>query len=168
MRSAGIFLLGWFLLTVQSAALWSLPGVPDLLVPLALYLGGTRRSLGAAVLAGSLGYLADLLGGGPRGLQSMTAMLVSFLASALSVRFVVRGPIVLSVLALLSSLLSQLVALGMLSTFYRGFRQHELLLGELLPVSLATALFTPLVVGLCALVDRLGRKPRPEDRLFAP
>jgi rod shape-determining protein MreD len=167
MRSGGIFALGWLLLAIQSAVLWSLPGVPDFLVPLALYLGATRKPLRAALLAGAMGYLADLLGGGPRGLQIMIGMVVSYVASALSVRFVVRGPIFLSLLAFFSSILAQLVALGMLSAFYRGFHYHELLLGDLLPVALATALATPLVVWLCAWLDRLGRKARTEERLLS-
>ena len=168
MRTGAIFVLGWLLLAIQSAALWSLPGIPDLLVPLALYLGATRKPLRAAILAGALGYLADLLGGGPRGLYIMLGMMVSYLASALSVRFVVHGTLFLTVLAFFASLLAQLAALGMLSAFYRGFRHHELLLGDLLPVALATALFTPLVVWLCAWLDRLGRKSRPEERLLVP
>jgi hypothetical protein len=80
---------------------------------------------------------------------------------------VVRGPIFLSLLAFFSSILAQLVALGMLSAFYRGFHYHELLLKDLLPVALATALATPLVVWLCAWLDRLGRKARTEERLLS-
>lgn len=158
MRAAALVAVGWLLLTLQTSALWILPGVPDFVVPIAFYLGYTRSALRGALLAGALGYLADLLGGGPRGLQILLAMLVSFLGSGASTRFVVRAPLVVSVVTLLASLISQLVALGLLAAFYRDFRHSELLVGTLLPVSIATGVVAAPVHWLCAWIDRIGKK----------
>jgi rod shape-determining protein MreD len=162
MRAFFIVLLGWMLITLQTSVLWSLPGVPAFFIPIALYLGYSREVLRGAILAGLLGYLADVLGGGPRGLHAFFAILLSFLGSAASTRFVLRGAIVAGVVTLFATALAMLLELGLLSAFYRGFRQADLVLGDVLPTTIATALVAPAVFFLCEWIDRVGRKMREE------
>lgn len=158
MRAAALLILGWLLIGMQSSTLHALPGMPDFLVPLSLYLGFSREVLRAAVLAGVLGYFADVLGGQPAGLHVVTAMLLSMAASLLSTRLFLRGVVFASVLTALGSALSQAVAIALLAAFYRGFEGSELLYGRFLPELLATTLVGGLVFGACARIDALGRK----------
>lgn len=166
MRAALILVSGWILLTLQTSALWVLPAVPDLAVPLAFYLGATREPIRGALLAGALGYIADLLGGGPRGLHILLSMVISLLASGLATRLIVRGVLFVSALSFVAAVLSQLLALGLLAAFQRGFEAYGLLLGDVLPVATATGLFAYPVHALCARIDGLGRKAREEGVLL--
>jgi hypothetical protein len=166
MRGALILVTGWLLLTLQTSALWALPGVPSFLVPIAIYLGYTREALRAALLAGALGYLADLLGGAPRGQHIFLAMVLSLLSSAASTRFVLRGPVVVTVAAFVGALLMQVLSLAMLSAFLRGLTETQLLVGDVLPVAIATAVFAAPTDWLCTRIDALGRRMQREDRLL--
>lgn len=163
MRTALIVLCGWALLTVQTSALYAFPATPDFLVPIAIYLGFTREALRGALLAGLLGYFADLLGGGPRGLHIFVAMVLSLLASLLSMRLFLQGPIFATVLTALGSVIGQSLTVGLLAAFYRGFERSDLLLAELFPVMLATGIFAAPLFWLTEHIDRLGRKPQQEE-----
>ena len=158
MRAAALVVLGWLLIGVQSSALHALPGVPDFLVPLAVYLGFTREALRAAALAGLLGYFADVLGGHPRGLHMVTAMFLSLVASLFSVRLYLRGILFSAFLTALGSVLSQLITIGLLVAFYPGFSGTDLLYAELLPALAATTLVGAPLFAACSLVDALGKK----------
>lgn len=163
MRTTLIVIVGWALLTVQTSALYALPTTPAFLVPFALYLGFTREALQGAMLAGLLGYFSDLLGGGPRGLHIFVGMILSMLASLLSTRLFLQGPIFAMVLGGLGSLLGQSLTVGLLSAFYRGFERSDLLLADLFPVALATALFAAPIFWLAERIDRIGRRPQHEE-----
>jgi rod shape-determining protein MreD len=167
-RTAFLILAGWFLLTLQTSALHVWPGVPDFLVPFALYFGFTREVLRGAIFAGALGYLADLLGGGPRGLNIFVAMVLSMLGSVLSTRLFLRGPIFATVLTAFGSFLAQLTTVGLLTAFYRDIHRTDLLWSDVLPVSIATTLCGALVFAMCTRIDAIHRKLPDRDAAAEP
>jgi len=165
-KAALILVVGWLLLTLETSALYALPAAPSFLIPLAIYLGFSREVVRAALLAGALGYLADLLGGGPRGLNMFLAMGLSMLGSVLSTRLFLRGAIFATVLTALGSLLAQSLTIGLLVAFYRGFERSELLVSELFPVLVATTLVAGPVFLLLEKIDAIGVKVKEESTIL--
>ena len=163
MKAAFIVVVAWLLITLETSALHALPATPLFVVPFALYLGFTREVVRAALLAGFLGYLEDLLGGGPRGLYIFVAMFLSMLGSVLSTRLFLRGAIFATVLTAFGSLIAQGVTLGLLAGFYRNFQRTDLLVADFFPVLLATALAGAPVFWLAEKIDGIGQKVQEEE-----
>jgi len=92
-RALGFILAVYALLIVSSAmrSFWAVP-MPDIPLLVVLYLGlSGRGALSSHIgIALAIGYLADLLGGAPKGLHSLSLGLIMLAARPLSSRLLVQ------------------------------------------------------------------------------
>jgi len=169
-RTAAIVLVA-YLLCVAVAAVWRLvpaisDAVPDLGALTAAYLGLTARrqlspAIGGAVV---LGYLVDLISGGPPGLTALLLGLITLIARAVQQRILVRG-------AMISVAFSAFVALDacVLSRLVReAYRvpgaAFAVELRHLAMVTFATAIVGPLMWRLFRRIDAaFARTQRERD-----
>ena len=169
MRLAAQVFLAYFLILITSVMWRLLPlprAVPDLVALSAVYLGlSARERVAPATLAAVvMGYLADLLMGGPRGLLSATAGAVCLMGHFVQGRLIVRGRIFVAGFALVVGLAAGVV--GMLLRTWLGMTAgslgHEL--ATLGASALLTGLCGPLVFRLCRMVDaRFARTTRERE-----
>ena len=169
MRYAAQVFLGYFMVLVMGV-LWRLGpldrAIPDVVALCAIYLGlAARERVAPAVFAAVvIGYLADLLLGGPRGLLSLGAGAMCVVGHFVQGRLIVRGLVFTAGFAAVVGLVSGLVLLAL-----RG--AHGLVgegLGSQLVTILLSALTTglagPIVFRLCRQVDaRFARTQRERD-----
>ena len=159
MRTATIVLVA-YLLCAMVAAVWRLlpwiaDAIPDLGALTAAYLGLTARRQVSPAIGGAivLGYLIDLISGAPPGLVALVLALTTLVARAVQQRILVRG-------AVISIAFSAFVALvaGVLALLVRGLYRipaaaFSIELGHLAAVTLATAIFGPLVWRIFRRID---------------
>jgi rod shape-determining protein MreD len=169
-RTAAIVLVA-YLLCVVVAAVWRLlpaiaDAIPDLGALTAAYLGLTARrqlspAIGGAVV---LGYLIDLISGGPPGLIALVLALITLIARAVQQRILVRG-------VAISVAFSAFVALdaGVLARLVReAYRVPGAAFGvelrHLALVTFATAILGPLVWRMFRRIDAaFARTQRERD-----
>jgi rod shape-determining protein MreD len=161
MRTATIVLVA-YVACVILAAVWRLmpaqivrDAIPDLAALSAAYLGLTARrdvapSVGGAVV---LGYLVDLISGGPPGLFAVVAGLTTMIARTVQQRILVRGAAMTigfsAFVALIAGVLAWIVRAlyGIPRASFATELQHLAL------VTIATALIGPLVWRIFRRVD---------------
>lgn len=170
MRSATIVLVAYVLLLVMGALWYAIALLPEshpeIAALVAAYLGLTaRRSVAAAVGASIVvGYLADLLGGTPTGLQALVAGLICILGHLIHRRIVVRGLRVTIAFSLLVGIAASLLVaiLRWVTGQPTGGAWFELL-GILTP-GIPTAIFGPPVFRLLRRIDAaFARTHREKD-----
>jgi rod shape-determining protein MreD len=158
-RTATVVLVA-YLVCVVVAALWRLaPGIadaiPDIGALTAAYLGLTARRQVSPAIGGAivLGYLIDLISGAPPGLIALVLGLTTLVARAVQQRILVRG-------AMISIAFSAFVALvaGVLAWLVRELYRvptgaFGIELRHLAGVTLATAVFGPLVWRIFRRID---------------
>ena len=161
--------LGYFMVLVMGVV-WRLGpldrAIPDVVALIAIYLGlAARERVAPSVLAAVvIGYLADLLLGGPLGLLSTGAGVMCLVGHFVQGRLIVRGLVFTAGFAVVVGLVSGLVLLAL-----RGF--HGLVgagagsqLVTILLSALTTGVAGPIVFRLCRQVDaRFARTQRERD-----
>ncbi|MEM9492197.1 MAG: hypothetical protein AAGC55_23825 [Myxococcota bacterium] len=171
MRVAAHVLLAYALVVVVGAV-WRLVPLgrlaPDVIALSAVYLGLTARhrlaqaTLGAVVL----GYLGDLLLGGPLGLLSLSAGLICILGQLVHQRLLVRGVVVTVGVSFMTGLISGLLGLGLRA--YAGLLPDGvgLDLDVIAGCAVITGLMGPLVFRIFRSLDaRFVRTYRERDAL---
>jgi cell shape-determining protein MreD len=180
MRTAAHVLVGYLLLLCAGVMWQYLPlgfAMPDLVACFAVYLGLTARPVvvanqplrmaPATLAAIILGYLADLLGGTPRGTMALAAGLVCIAGQLVQRQLILRGLLAAVGLAFFAGLLSGIIILvvrawgGVLT----GATGREA--GMLFVSALLTGLMGPLVFRLCRAIDaRFARTARERDAVL--
>ena len=154
-RTAALVVVVFALLAIVGALATVLPTralCPEVALYAALYLGlAVQRSLpAAATTAFLLGYLADLLTGAPKGVFSLTLILLFLATRMLAVRIDVRGPWRMAGFVAAASIVA-----GLLVTVLRGLiADVPLAAVAIVPLqALVNAVFAP---PLMALYRRIG------------
>lgn len=172
-RALGLLAVGYFLLLCCSALAVFLPWpLPDLGLLVALYAGLTCRLRGGVTavlrdaspiamlgLGAALGYLADLVGGSPRGLRALGYALLLLLLRALAGHLMVRGAGAVAAVATVTVLLMRALLVGLLRLFdpAAGLSGLRGALGQ----AVVTGLVAPVVFYVLSRIDsRLWRDPR--------
>jgi hypothetical protein len=164
-----------YLLLVVTGAIWRITPfdviAPDITLVFAVYLGMSGRSMLAQSTAGIVivGWLADLLGGAPRGLSSVVMGVVCILCRLASSRLLLRGRLYIATFCLIAAVGANLLILGVRAYFSGSGGGH--LVGdvgdELIVIfggALVTAALSPLLFKLCRLVDaRFARTERERE-----
>lgn len=174
-RALGLLAVAYGLLLLFSVIAAVLPArvpVPDVTLLVALHAGLTCRMSGgatpalrdapASAMAGlglCLGYLADLVGGAPKGLHALSLALLTLALRSAATQLLVRGTGFIMAVAALAAALFGLMACGLRvwadpEANWSGLRT---LPGQVL----ATALFAPFMFALLRRMDaRLWHDPR--------
>src|SRR5262249_40152778 len=139
---------------------------PSVALVCALYLGITTQgwlteATGAVIV---LGYLADVLGGGPRGLGALVLGASCILARVLSGRLLLRGRLFIAVFAFLFSLVgavtSLLLRLSFDSPIGTAFNEIAIAFGS----AILTALVAPALFRVHRVIDaRFARTERERE-----
>jgi rod shape-determining protein MreD len=118
---------------------------PSLVLPLVLYLGIVESSMArGAFLAFGLGWVLDILGGGPAFLFRFTLVAVWGFCRTLSSRVSVQSLTSRIPLAFAGSLLESAIILTLLAIFGSDSQRPIDLGSQVLPHAISTALFSPL------------------------
>jgi hypothetical protein len=159
MRPIVAFLLALVLASVQAALLRYLGGGAAslaLALPIVVYLGLHGGNVEGAVGAVAVGYVVDLMTGGPKGLMTFLAVVLFLCSRLVGAALSVQGKIGFAVLSAVGTLLYGLAAL----LFTRAVSPDESapsfsLLGRLLVEALLTGLCAPLVMVAMRWLERL-------------
>jgi rod shape-determining protein MreD len=161
-----------FALTVVAGSVWRVApfdvAAPDLAVLVALYLGASVRGHAweATLAALLIGYLADVVGGAPRGLGALVLGSTCLLARLATARLLVRGTIFTAVFSWLGALFAS--AATLLARAAYGARAGDLdrELAAALGATVLTAVLAPLVFRACRGIDaRYARTAREREAL---
>ncbi len=158
-----------YVIILVLGAIWRLfpfQSMPDIVALVAAYLGLTARDrLAPAMFAAViLGYLADLLGGTPKGLMALTAAVVCVVGHVVHARILVRGLSATLTFAFFTGLAAGVFVM-IVRAFY-GFMPAGLWadVGVLLGSAILTGLVGPLVFRICRSLDaRFARTFRERD-----
>jgi len=160
-RTATLVLVA-YLLCVVVASLWRLmpfqlvrDAVPDLGALTAAYLGLTARSSVAPAVGGSivLGYLVDLISGGPPGTMSLVLGLTCIVARNVQQRILVRGAAMTIGFSAFIAIISGLVALIVRAMYGMPRASLGTELVHIAVATASTALVGALVWRVCRRVD---------------
>ena len=159
MRTATLVLVA-YLLCVAVAAMWRfLPWVrdaaPDLGALSAAYLGLTARrhvspAVGGAVV---MGYLVDLITGAPPGLFAFVLALAALIARVVQQRILVRGAALSIAFSAFVALVANVLALVVRVLYRMPSATFAVELQHVALVTLATAIFGPLVWRMFRRID---------------
>lgn len=176
LRDIAVLALGFALLVAQAtlAALVHVhPFSPDLLLPIAIFLGVSTDPglVRGAVLSFVLGYVLDLFTGSPMGLFTFLMVAVFLVARGAGLSLVMRGPLFQIALTFVVALLVHALALALPAIFERPFdgpspEARDLVMATVAPAA-ATAITAPLVFFLVrrtfALFVRRGGERQPTE-----
>lgn len=177
MRGAAYILLGVLLTLIQSTLfrLWGplmsvtifgerlgslfQGATPNLVLPLVIYLGVNELSMArGAFLSFGLGWVVDILGGGPAFLFRFTMVGVWWLAHAVSSRVSAQSLASRILVAFVASLLESFTILTLLAIFGSDSQRPLDLAPQVAPRAVSTALLSPFVF---SLAHRLQLDSRP-------
>ncbi len=175
MRNLAVLAVGIFLILVQShvyrlvavldAVLPAsvspyLHGIaPNLVLPLIIFLGVHEHSMSrGALLAFGLGYATDILASAPIGLFSFIYVSIWWLARLAGVRLTAQTLLPRMSLAFAFALVEGILVLVLLAVFGADTKRPIEILTIVVPRSVATALFAPLVL---RIAQRLHQGPSP-------
>jgi rod shape-determining protein MreD len=156
MRYLVLLLLGYALLVIEGALLALLPlraAAPDvaLLVVVAVALSRRGTAPTQAAFACALGYVADVLSGGPRGMLAFTFVVMSIVGRFFSRRVYAERIWGRALAALVCTALAGTTTVLVRGLVVEGTSLRSL---GLVPVHAAlTAVFAPIVIGLCRRID---------------
>jgi rod shape-determining protein MreD len=164
-RPALAFALALLLAALQAALLrWVGGGAVSLALPLAVvvYLGLHAGNVDGAVGAAAVGYVVDLMAGGPKGLMTFLAVALFLFARLAGAALSVQGKAGFGVLTAVGVFLFGLAAL----LFQRAVSPAESapafrLLGRMLVEALLTGALSPVVLLAMRRVDRLLTREDP-------
>ncbi len=140
---------------------------PDLVLPLVLYMGlvGFNAARGAAI-AFVVGYFVDALQpGAPICLHMFLLVCMFLLSRLLTARLLLAGTAFHIALALLGSVLSSLIIIGLRAIFERHVGGLEPMVVIIATRATATAVVAPFIFALARKLD-VKRTPRREERLL--
>lgn len=159
-----------FLLTVLVGGLWRIMPfdvlVPDLALLVALYLGACVRGQAweATLAAVVIGYLADVVGGAPRGLGALVLGATCLLARLATARLLVRGAIFTTVFSWVGALFASALTITLRAAYGGGDLDRDITVG--LGASFLTGLLAPAVFRVCRGIDaRYARTAREREAL---
>jgi cell shape-determining protein MreD len=172
-RAVGLLVVAYLgLLFCSALAVFVSWPLPDLGLLVALYAGLTCRLRGGVTavlrdaspvgmlgLGAAIGYLADLVGGSPRGLRALAYALLLLGLRALAGHLLVRGAGAVAAVATVTTLLLR----GLLLLLQRAFDPAASLAGlrGALGQAILTGVVAPLVFYVLSRIDsRLWRDPR--------
>lgn len=160
-----------FLLVVFVGAAWRVTPfdvvTPDVALLVALYLGASVRGQAWEVTVAALciGYLADVVGGLPRGLGAFVLGATCLLARAATARLLVRGTIFTTVFCLIGALAAAALTFALRASFGQLGRL-AIEVPAALGSALLTALLAPMVFRICRWIDaRFARTAREREAL---
>ncbi|HEX7477270.1 MAG TPA: rod shape-determining protein MreD [Polyangiales bacterium] len=169
MRSVGLFLFGFLLLTVQTACATLTPMhtfAPNLVLPIAMCLGVSAdvHLVRGAAICFALGYLLDAFCGNPMGLQTFVMVASFMLARAAAFRLFSQGPFLSVLLTFVMGVLSGFGVLALRAIFEQ---QRDILSYDplhtariLFQSAAVTALFAPPIFAAVSRIDgRSAQKP---------
>ncbi len=176
MKNVALIAFGFGLLVLQAAmgTLVSIhPFAPNLLLPVAIYLGvspDVNIARGAAI-AFVLGYLLDSFCGSPIGLWTFVLVATFMVARGAGLRLFLRGPLFQIVLTFLVGVLAAGTILALRAIFEKPapFPHDELhqIVASLLIPALVTALASPLVFAGVRRVEQWTTRRGDEGALAA-
>lgn len=159
MRTATIVLVAYAACVVV-AALWRLlpwlaDAIPDIGALTAAYLGLTARRQVSPAIGGAivLGYLIDLISGAPPGLIALVLALTTLIARAIQQRILVRGAALSIGFSAFVGLLAGLLAVIVRMVYRMPSAAFTTELRHVALVTLATAIFGPLVWRMFRRID---------------
>ena len=159
MRTATLVLVA-YLLCVAVAAIWRLlpwirDAIPDLGALTAAYLGLTARRQVSPAIGGAivLGYLIDLISGAPPGLIALVLALTTLVARAVQQRILVRGAAISIAFSAFVALIAGVLALVVRVLYQMPSAPFATELAHVALVTIATAIFGPLVWRVFRRVD---------------
>lgn len=161
MRTATIVIVAYLMCAIL-AAIWRLmpasflrDAVPDLGALTAAYLGLTARRDVAPAVAGSvvLGYLVDLISGGPAGMMALVFGLTGLVARAVQQRILVRGAAMTIAFSAFVALLANVLALIVRGMYSMPMASIATELSHIALVTISTALIGPLVTRVFRRID---------------
>ncbi len=163
-----------FLFAVVMGGLWRVVPIhvmaPDIALLVALYLGASARGHAweATAAALAIGYLHDVVDGGPRGLAALVLGAICLCARLATARLLVRGTVFTIVFAWLGAVAA--AALTCLAQVMFAGDALPVPIGRELPValgsSLLTALLAPWIFRVCRWIDaRYARTERERQAL---
>jgi len=149
-----------YLLCVVIASIWRLlpwigDGIPDLGALTAAYLGLTARRQVSPAIGGAivLGYLIDLISGAPPGLLALVLALTTLVARAVQQRILVRGATISIAFSGFVALVAGVLALLVRVLYRMPSAAFSVELKHVAFVTLATAVFGPLVWWVFRRID---------------
>ncbi len=163
MRNLAVLAVGIILVLVQSnayrlfvvlsailpasAVVYLHGGAPNLVLPLIIFLGVHESSMArGALLAFGLGYATDILASAPIGLFSFINVAVWWLARLAGVRLTAQTLLPRMSLAFAFALIEGILVIVLLAVFGADTKRPIEILTILVPRSVSTALFAPLVL----------------------
>jgi rod shape-determining protein MreD len=159
MRTSTIVLVA-YLLCVVVAAIWRLvpwigDAIPDLGALSAAYLGLTARRQVSPAIGGAivLGYLIDLISGAPPGVIALVLALTTLVARAVQQRILVRGAAISIAFSAFVALIAGVLALIVRMLYRMPSATFGIELKHVVFVTLATAVFGPLVWWIFRRID---------------
>jgi rod shape-determining protein MreD len=159
MRTATIVIVVYFVLLVLGAIWWRFETIadarPEVAGLAAAYLGLTaRRSIAGAVGASIIiGYLADLLGGDPKGMYALIAGILCLVAHLVQTRVLVRGLGVTLGFAFFVGMSASLLVIIIEALNGHPLARITTELWWMLTSGVATALVGPLLLRLLRRID---------------
>ena len=168
MRGFALVILGYVLMGGLGSLTQHLGAtryVPDVVIPLVVYIALNLRFLPGAIAVCAIGLLADaFMGGGIIGLRTEVLLIVYLAIGVLVKRYRVNSMIGLVLLALAGILVHDLLFLLLSVIFDARFQGAHLVVSALFPRLLISLPFIPIVLGLSRRLDR--RFFRADARIF--
>ncbi|MCD6498151.1 MAG: rod shape-determining protein MreD [Deltaproteobacteria bacterium] len=156
-RHVALFLAGYvsllILTPIRQLISYPIP-FPDVVLLVVIYLALAVKgspSAGVAV-AVALGYMADLFSGAPKGVYSLSLGVCYFAVRGLSARLYFRGKLSQAIVALLVSVVTALMQIGLVALL--GPYSFWTLLTAALATAVATAIVAPPVFWILIRLDR--------------
>ncbi len=165
MRAVFAFALALVLASLQAALLHHLGGgaVPiSLTLPIVVYMGVHAGNVEGAFAAAAVGYVVDVMTGGPKGLMTSLAVALFLFSRAATAALSIQGKLGFSVLCGVGTFLYGAVALVVVRAVSPGDAAPGLrVVGRLLVEAIATALVAPLLLMGLRRVEGLFTRDEP-------
>jgi rod shape-determining protein MreD len=168
MRGFALVMLGYVLMGALGSLTQQIGAthfVPDVTIPLVVYIALNLRFLPGAIAVFALGLLADaFMGGGIIGLRTEVLLIVFLAVGVLVKRYRVNSMVFVALLCLAGIFVQDLLFLLLSVIFDARFMGASLVVGALFPRMLISLPFIPVVLGLARRIDR--RFFRLDSRIF--
>lgn len=165
MRAVFAFVLALLLASLQAALLHHLGGgaIPvSVTLPIVVYMGVQAGNIEGAFASAAVGYVLDVMAGGPKGLMTALAVALFLFSRAVTAALSIQGRLGFSVLCGVGTFLYGSTALIVMRAVAPGDAAPGLrLVGRILVESIATALVAPLVMGGLRRVEGLFSREEP-------
>lgn len=165
MRAVFAFVLALLLTSLQAALLHHLGGgsIPiSVALPIVVYMGVHAGNVEGAVGAAAVGYVMDVMAGGPKGLLTGLAVALFLFSRVVTAAVSIQGRLGFSILCGVGTFLYGTAALIVIRAVAPGDAAPGLrLVGRVLVESVATGLVAPLLLGALRRVEGLFSREEP-------